>query len=118
MKKRMKLFFVLLIGLLPIFLLGCSTEPTPQLPVNTGGKPSFVGIVKEVADDYIEVQVTQSEHVAVGNLFQVNRTIQGQSDTGTYQAGDQVRVIFDGKVAASYPGKILTVYSITVLLPA
>lgn len=118
MKKRMKLFSALLAGLLLIFLMGCSTEPTPQAPVNTAGKPSFVGIVKEVSADYITVQVTHSEHVAVGDLFQVNRNTQGTSDTRAYQVGDQVQVIFDGKVAASYPGKILTVYHIIVLLPA
>lgn len=117
MKIQIKCYALLLAALLLTTLCGCgqnAQNKTPS-PIDPNGKPSFVGTVTEVMDDYIAVKVTQSNGVSLGDTFHVSRSIQGKGKISTYRVGDHVQVIFDGKVAASFPGKILTVFDIRIL---
>ncbi len=123
MKIQINCYALLLATLLLITLCGCGqntqdkTPAGPSTPIDPNGRPSFAGTVTEVMDDYIAVKVTQSNGVSLGDTFHVSRSMQGKGNIGTYRVGDQVQVIFDGKVAASFPGKILTVFDILMLTP-
>ena len=74
-------------------------------------QPFFSGKVLEVYEGRALIEVTNggNQEIPVGEKYVVNTNIEGCPE---YEVGDYLRVIFDGKVALSYPGQILSVYEI------
>ena len=73
--------------------------------------PYFRGKVLEVYEGRALIEVTNggNQEIPVGEKYVVNTDIK---DCPEYEVGDYLRVVFDGKVALSYPGQILSVYEI------
>ena len=73
--------------------------------------PHFTGKVLEKyeATCLLEVTHTGNGQFFVGEKLIVNTNIE---NCPAYKAGDHLTVVFDGKVALSYPGQVLNVYAI------
>lgn len=70
------------------------------------------GEVLSVSKNSITVKNDQYDRIVVSTRF-----VEGygyKSDVENIKVGDFVRVLYDGKVAESYPPQILTVYSINI----
>ena len=74
--------------------------------------PYFTGRVIEKFENrcLLEVTNTGNRNFFVGETLIVNTNIENCPD---YEVGDHLTIVFDGKVALSYPGQILNVYRIT-----
>ena len=73
--------------------------------------PHFTGKVIEKYENscLLEVTNTGNGQFFVGEKLIVNTNIE---NCPAYQAGDHLTVVFDGKVALSYPGQVLNVFQI------
>ena len=80
--------------------------------VNDPSIPYFSGEVIEKNEKGFLVCVTDSGNgsFAVGEKVQVNTEL---AECPEYQVGDELRIVFDGKVAMSYPPQVTSVYSVT-----
>ena len=74
--------------------------------------PYFTGKVIEKYETacLLEVTDTGNGNFFVGETLIVNTNIEKCPD---YEVGDHLTVVFDGKVALSYPGQILNVFQIS-----
>lgn len=71
------------------------------------------GEVLSVSNSSITIKCEQHDKIVVSTNF-----VDGfgyKSDISNIAVGDRVRVLYDGKVAESYPPQILTVYSINII---
>lgn len=118
-----KIFSFLSLALCAAFLLllcACEKKPSSEKIPNMD-YPGFTGEIIESLDEYIAVQVSPDDgNVLASQLVYVSRYIQTDGipvldPTIIYKPGDQVHIYYDGTIATSIPGKILTVYAITVL---
>ena len=123
----MKQFFALFLAILCVITLaacgsnaGGETTETSITNDQTTDKPDhydqntpcFSGKVLEVYNDsrcLMEVTDGGNQQIPIGEKYVVNTSVDGCPD---YEVGDTLKVIFDGKVALSYPGQILSVYEI------
>lgn len=73
--------------------------------------PYFTGKVIEKYETscLLEVTHTGNGQFFVGEKLIVNTNVK---NCPTYKVGDHLTVVFDGKVALSYPGQVLNVYEI------
>ena len=73
--------------------------------------PYFTGKVIEKYENrcLVEVTDTGNGNFFVGEILSVNTDIKNRPD---YEIGDYLTVVFDGKVALSYPAQVLSVYEI------
>ena len=73
--------------------------------------PYFTGKVLEIYENscLVEVTDTGNGNFYLGERIIVNTNIEGAPK---YTVGDHLRISFDGKVALSYPGQVLNVYSV------
>ena len=73
--------------------------------------PHFTGKVLEKYETtcLLEVTHTGNGQFFVGEKLIVNTNIE---NCPAYKAGDHLTVVFDGKVALSYPGQVLNVFQI------
>lgn len=80
----------------------------------SGDGESFLGIVLEKHEGVCLIEVSDSDSgaLASGSTVYVSTAIDG---CPPYEVGDSVRIVFDGKVAMSYPPQIFGVVSIEVL---
>ena len=71
----------------------------------------FVGRVVEVYEKSCLVEISDpgNQYLSVGEVAVVSTNL---SDCPAFAVGDFLRIVFDGKVAESYPPQIFTVYSI------
>ncbi len=111
MKKCLALFLILFCM---VALVACNNN------INDNGNDNGCDIIKQayfrgkVIEVYdtsclIEVTDTGNQQFAIGNKVVVNTDVDGCPQ---YAVGDYLRVVFDGKVAKSYPPQILSVYNI------
>ena len=101
---------ILLVGLVLVCLLAlgaCQKAPTELDTEN----PYFTGKVIGLEEwgCLMEVTHTGNGNFYVGEKLIVNTNVEG---TPKYAIGDHLRISFDGKVALSYPGQVLNVYSV------
>lgn len=89
----------------------CACQKKPQEPLDTEN-PYFTGKVIEILDKGCLMEVTHSGNgtFPIGEKIIVNTNIENCPKFGV---GDHLRISFDGKVALSYPGQVLNVYSVT-----
>ena len=104
-----KLISVLLVSACLIAV--CACQKKPQEPLDTEN-PYFTGKVIEIIDKGCLMEVTNSGNgtFPIGEKIIVNTNIK---DCPKYAEGDHLRISFDGKVALSYPGQVLNVFSVT-----
>jgi hypothetical protein len=102
---------VLLVGLALACLLALGACQKAPGELDTK-KPYFTGKVIEILDKGCLMEVTHSGNgtFPIGEKVIVNTNIQNAPKFGV---GDHLRISFDGKVALSYPGQVLGVYSVT-----
>lgn len=105
MKRIFALIFVIVCTL---GLVACADNNTPI----DGSRPYFTGKVVEKYETTCLVEVTNigNGNFFVGERLIVNTNIENRPD---YELGDYLTIVFDGKVALSYPGQILNVYQIS-----
>ena len=103
-----KLISILLISACIVAV--CACQKKPEGPLDTEN-PYFTGKVIEIEERgcLMEVTNTGNGNFYVGERIIVNTNIK---DCPKYKAGDHLRISFDGKVALSYPGQVLNVYSV------
>lgn len=104
-----KLISVLLIGV--CLLAICACKPEAEEPLDTDN-PYFTGRVIEMEERgcLMEITHTGNGNFTVGEKIIVNTDIAG---CPKFAVGDHLRISFDGKVALSYPGQVLNVFSVT-----
>ena len=73
--------------------------------------PYFTGRVIEKYENTCLIEVTDTGN---GNFFAGEKLIvtTDVANCPEFEAGDVLTVVFDGKVALSYPGQVLNVYTI------
>lgn len=103
-----KLISVLLVCVCLLAICACKADS--EEPLDTEN-PYFTGRVIEMEERGCLMEVTHigNGNFAVGEKVIVNTNIAG---CPRFSAGDHLRISFDGKVALSYPGQVLNVYSI------
>ena len=104
-----KLISILLISVCLVAI--CACQKKPQEPLDTEN-PYFTGKVIEILDKGCLMEVTHSGSgtFPIGEKIIVNTNLQNAPKFGV---GDHMRISFAGKVALSYPGQVLGVYSVT-----
>lgn len=114
----MKRIFILILALLcALSLIACSKDSGEMGDTNNGGEDEaqtdyyFSGKVLEIYETrcLLEVTDTGNGNFTVGDKIIVNTSIE---NCPTYDIGDTLTVVFDGKVALSYPAQVLAVYRI------
>lgn len=98
--------------LLLVLLVGCSRSMNYVIE----HEPSFVGKVKTVTDQYVEVNVNSDdplyhEHTVV----QVSLDVELQDSFLSFSSGDEIVVYYDGSIIED---RAETVYAITLRNPA
>ena len=112
----MKRFFALCLALLCVLTLVACGEADEAIEANvaTDGVELayFVGKVIEVYDTtaLLEVSNRGNQDFATGDKVVVNTAIEGAP---AFAAGDYLKVVFDGKIAKSYPPQVLNVLDIS-----
>lgn len=96
-----------------VALAGCSK----RLNMNTVlSEPNFAGIVAEVGETSILVRVNEDEEAyKSSDLIAVSLDVELKDGLSEYEAGDEVRVYYDGTIAESYPAQVLRVYAILIV---
>lgn len=103
-----KLISILLISACVIAICACQQKPNEPLDTEN---PYFTGKVIEIEERGALLEVT---HTGNGNFYVGERIIVNTNikNCPNYEVGDHLRISFDGKVALSYPGQVLNVYSV------
>lgn len=103
-----KLISILLISVCLVAI--CACQKKPEEPLDTEN-PYFTGKVIEIEERgcLMEITNTGNGNFYVGEKLIVNTNIKGSPK---YEIGDHLRISFDGKVALSYPGQVLNVYTV------
>lgn len=79
-------------------------------------EPNFVGIVVEVDDQAILIEVNENENErASSDLISVSLNVQLHDSMTSFKVGNTVHVFYDGKIAESYPAQINGVYAILLV---
>ena len=88
----------------------CACKKPNDAPLDTEN-PYFTGKVIEIIDKGCLMEITHSGNgtFPIGEKIIVNTNIK---NCPKYAVGDHLRISFDGKVALSYPGQVLNVYSV------
>ena len=104
------LISILLIGACIFAICACQKQPTEPGELDTEN-PYFTGRVIEIEERgcLMEVTHTGNGNFSVGEKIIVNTNIK---NCPQYAVGDHLRISFDGKVALSYPGQVLNVFSV------
>lgn len=108
----MKRYFVLALAFVMIFaFVGCGEATTEFVHDSGVGVPFMLeGEVLSISNSSITLKSEQHDRIVISTNF-----VEGfgyKSDISSIAVGDRVRVLYDGKVAESYPPQILSVYSI------
>ena len=112
----MKKFLAVLFVLLAVFAcVGCNGGVISCYG-NEADVPHMIeGEVLEVATGSITIKTELYDGLGIVVSTRFVEGYGSRSDVGNIKVGDYVRVLYDGRVAESYPPQILTVYSINVI---
>lgn len=107
---------ILLVSVCLIAVCACqknaAEQPELQESLDTDN-PYFTGKVIDIVDKGCLMEVTDPGNgtFPIGEKIIVNTNIKGCPE---YAVGDHLRISFDGKVALSYPGQVLNVFSVVI----
>ncbi len=110
----MKRTFILILALVCVLsLASCVKGKDEDKKENAESitDPYFTGKVLEIYETrcLVEVTDTGNGNFTVGDTIIVNTSIE---NCPKYDIGDSLTVVFDGKVALSYPAQVLSVHRI------
>lgn len=103
-----KILFVCVALVCLLALCACQKQTPTELDTEN---PYFTGKVIEIEERgcLMEITNTGNGNFYVGERIIVNTNVDGAPK---YAIGDHLRISFDGRVALSYPGQVLNVYSV------
>ena len=112
----MKKYFIVLVAVLMILAcVGCD-DGVISCYGNEADVPHMIeGEVLEVATGSITIKTELYDGLGIVVSTRFVEGYGSRSDVENITVGDYVRVLYDGRVAESYPPQILTVYSINVI---
>ena len=109
MKKRIG--FIMMFVVILVLLTGCSRSMNYVI----GHEPSFIGIVEDVTDEYVLVNVDVEDAIYSDHPnVQVSLDVELKDSYLDLSNGDEIVVYYDGNVT---DGKVETVYAITMRTP-
>lgn len=80
----------------------------------TDDTATFQAIILEVHDDYYLVEPVEGS-VERNSADQITVPITDMNVSSELEAGDILKIVYDGAIAESYPAQITIVYSISVV---
>lgn len=119
MKKRMMRWMTVLIGgALLMSLSACGAEKAGDVPAGATEPEqyAFNAVVSEAGDKHLLVRPVEGESILrSADLISVSKTIEAEKTLPVIQEGDEVRIVYDGTVAESYPAQVHRVYDIQLI---
>lgn len=114
----MKKFLAVLFALLAVFAcVGCNDGVISCYGNEADVPYAIEGEVLEVATGSITIKTELYDGLGIVVSTRFVEGYGSKSDVGNIKVGDYVRVLYDGRVAESYPPQILSVYSINIVEP-
>ena len=112
----MKKYIALVLALVCVLgLVGCNTKSMNYIIEN---KPSVIGVVEEVHNDYVIMYSDTADGYPNGSKWQISLNVENKDSYTDISVGDEIVVYHDGNVMESDPLKVGTVYAITLKTPA
>ena len=112
----MKKYIVLVLALVCVLgLVGCNTKSMNYIIEN---KPSVIGVVEEVHNDYVIMYSDTADGYPNGSKWQISLNVENKDSYTDISVGDEIVVYHDGNVMETDPLKVGTVYAITLKTPA
>ena len=111
----MKKYIVLVLALVCVLgLVGCNTKSMNYIIEN---KPSVIGVVEEVHNDYVIMYSDTADGYPNGSKWQISLNVENKDSYTDISVGDEIVVYHDGNVMETDPLKVGTVYAITLKTP-
>lgn len=111
----MKKYIALVLALVCVLgLVGCNTKSMNYIIEN---KPSVIGVVKEVHNDYVIMYSDTADGYPNGSKWQISLNVENKDSYTDISVGDEIVVYHDGNVMETDPLKVGTVYAITLKTP-
>ena len=112
----MKKYIALVLALVCVLgLVGCNTKSMNYIIEN---KPSVIGVVEEVHNDYVIMYSDTADGYPNGSKWQISLNVENKDSYTDISVGDEIVVYHDGNVMETDPLKVGTVYAITLKTPA
>ena len=112
----MKKYIVLVLALVCVLgLVGCNTKSMNYIIEN---KPSVIGVVEEVHNDYVIMYSDTADGYPNGSKWQISLNVENKDSYTDLSVGDEIVVYHDGNVMETDPLKVGTIYAITLKTPA
>ena len=111
----MKKYIALVLALVCVLgLVGCNTKSMNYIIEN---KPSVIGVVEEVHNDYVIMYSHTAHGYPNGSKWQISFNVENKDSYTDISVGDEIVVYHDGNVMETDPLKVGTVYAITLKTP-
>ena len=111
----MKKYIALVLALVCVLgLVGCNTKSMNYIIEN---KPSVIGVVEEVHNDYVIMYYDTAYVYPNGYKWQISLNVENKDSYTDISVGDEIVVYHDGNVMETDPLKVGTVYAITLKTP-
>ena len=111
----MKKYIALVLALVCVLgLVGCNTKSMNYIIEN---KPSVIGVVEEVHNDYVIMYSDTADGYPNGSKWQISLNVENKDSYTDISVGDEIVVYHDGNVMETDPLKVGTVYAITLKTP-
>ena len=112
----MRKYIALVLALVCVLgLVGCNTKSMNYIIEN---KPSVIGVVEEVHNDYVIMYSDTADGYPNGSKWQISLNVENKDSYTDLSVGDEIVVYHDGNVMETDPLKVGTVYAITLKTPA
>ena len=112
----MKKYIALVLALVCVLgLVGCNTKSMNYIIEN---KPSVIGVVEEVHNDYVIMYSDTADGYPNGSKWQISLNVENKDSYTDISVGDEIVVYHDGNVMETDPLKVGTIYAITLKTPA
>lgn len=111
----MKKYIALVLALVCVLgLVGCNTKSMNYIIEN---KPSVIGVVEEVHNDYVIMYSDTADGYPNDSKWQISLNVENKDSYTDISVGDEIVVYHDGNVMETDPLKVGTVYAITLKTP-
>ena len=111
----MKKYIALVLALVCVLgLVGCNTKSMNYIIEN---KPSVIGVVEEVHNDYVIMYSDTADGYPNGSKWQISLNVENKDSYTDISVGDEIVVYHDVNVMETDPLKVGTVYAITLKTP-